>query len=121
MGSEGIINIDQRDFLKEGGKPEEWKGSPEDVLLIGFEISPLGLYRINDKAEYSAVICGTIAQIIRSRYAMPAPLCSPCYKGQGDLDSAANCCQGAYRTYAYSLPPEIWGSSVPGTLMEVIF
>lgn len=93
--------------------------------MIGYRIdleNPQIGFAPDEDQDFSGLILDNFLLVTRSKYAMPAPFCSPCFEMFGDLEAAkSDCCQGAYKTYAYSLPPEIWGSKVPETLMEVIF
>lgn len=60
----------------------------------------------NPDAEYFAIVGEVYTQVLWSRFVQRAPLCSPCYPGQGDLDTAALEGQGFL---VYTLPPAVWG------------
>ena len=67
-------------------------------------------YVADPDAEYQA-ICGEVyTQILSSRYVQRCALCSPCYPGQGDLDSPVG---ERYRHHngfmTFTLPPSVWG------------
>jgi hypothetical protein len=77
--------------------------SSADTYLIGsWKKDENGLYEPDKSGQYAA-ICGEIyTQVVWSNYFQRCQLCSPCYVGQGDLDSL-----GEYQTFA--VPPEISG------------
>ena len=79
---------------------EYWEGST--TWLIGSWIKAKdGLYDYDPNGEYAAIVNESTTQVIFSKYTKKAQLCSPCYPGQGDLDS-----NGEY--LAYDLPPEAY-------------
>jgi len=83
----------------------------EPVYLIGFKNLKLGVrkfdedgYEPDEEAEYSAIVSPTYTQVVRSKYVSRCALCSPCFPGQGDLDTPGE-------FLAYTLPPEVWGDA----------
>ena len=58
-------------------------------------------YKLDRDAEYSAIVGEIYTQVVASKYISLCALCSPCYPGQGDLDTA-----GEYPTRA--LPPGLY-------------
>lgn len=56
-----------------------------------------GQYDIDPNGEYAAIIREDVTQVVYSKYTKKCALCSPCYPGQGDLDS-----KGEF--LAYTLP-----------------
>ena len=77
-----------------------------DCYLIGFERGNDGKYDINTNAEYSAIVGETYCFVHASKWVQRCALCSPCFPGQGDLDS-----KGEF--LAFTLPPEVWGDTEP--------
>ena len=81
----------------------EYESQPSDTILIGAWIKgPDGKYEPDPEGEYSA-ICGEVyTQIVQSKFTKRTALCSPCYPGQGDLDTPGD-------WLAYDLPADIYG------------
>ena len=61
-----------------------------------------GLYDANPDGEYSAIYNPDLntLQVIRSKFKIKCNWCSPCYPGQGDVDTPGD-------VEAYMLPPDI--------------
>lgn len=81
----------------------------DPTYLVGFQVdgnstSNETRYEPDDKEEYSAICTAMYTQVVRSKWVTRVALCSPCFPGQGDLDS-----EGDYLTY--TLPPEVWGKT----------
>lgn len=74
----------------------------EHQVLIGFTETKDGIFEIDPEAEYSAIAWSPYTQVLRSKHTKRCGLCSPCFPGQGDLDS-----EGEYLTY--DLPADVWG------------
>jgi len=74
----------------------------EPTYLIGFKKDEKGDYVLDEKAEYSAIVGQQETQVLRSRYVSRVTLCSPCFPGQGDLDTPGE-------FLAFTLPEEVWG------------
>ena len=55
----------------------------------------------NKETEYSAILGEIYAQVIRSKYYSLCADCSPCYPGQGDLNTKGY-------TPSYQLSPETY-------------
>jgi hypothetical protein len=81
-----------------------WESNGSETYLIGSWIQgDDGRYSPDKTGEYSA-ICGEFyTQVVYSKYTKRTSLCSPCYPGQGDLDS-----EGEY--LVYDLPTELYGN-----------
>jgi hypothetical protein len=60
------------------------------------------LYEPDKSGEYAAIMREDVTQVVWSVYTKRSALCSPCYPGQGDLDTL-----GSFLTY--DLPPDIYG------------
>ena len=87
--------------------------SYNDTYLIGF-IKVDGLWDIDYKAEYSAIVGETYIQVVHSRYVSLAAPCSPCFPYQNDLDT-----EGEF--YTYSLPPDLYDEyDTPLEIIELI-
>lgn len=71
-------------------------------VLIGFAETKDGIFEIDPEAEYSAIVWSPYTQVVRSKHTKRCGLCSPCFPGQGDLDS-----EGEFLTY--DLPPDVYG------------
>ncbi len=98
-----------------------WENNGSETYLIGFaecepddseawyaEIGEHGSFgfKLDPEAEYSA-ICGEInTQVVASEWMAMCAMCSPCYPGQGDLDT-----HGGFPTC--SLPPDMYGDNKP--------
>lgn len=108
------INLDYEDYMAsaEDGEPEddevehdfmEYESQPSDTILIGAWIKDQdGKYEPDPEGEYSA-ICGEVyTQVVQSKFTKRTNLCSPCYPGQGDLDTPGS-------WLAYDLPADIYG------------
>jgi len=82
---------------------EYWEYS--DTFLLGDWIldTNTGLYEPDPQGDYSAIyhVDSNTTQVVYSKYLKKCALCSPCYPGQGDLDTT-----GDY--LAYDLPPELY-------------
>ena len=84
-----------------------WEQVPEHELQGDQVIAWRPVEGDDNEAGYSA-ICGEIyTRVVWSRWTRRCALCSPCYPGQGDLDTP-----GEYLTY--DLPPEVYGDRLPG-------
>jgi hypothetical protein len=67
----------------------------EHTLLIGGWKNINGLWEPDEDAgEYSLLVRGTYTQVVWSKYTARKALCSPCFPGQGDVDT-----DGDYLTY----------------------
>lgn len=81
----------------------------EQDYLIGGWRKVDGFFEPDTDTEYSAIVRAgsNVTQVIHSNWAQPCHKCSPCYPGQGDLDTS-----GDYYL-AYTLPPDVWGNGAP--------
>ena len=71
------------------------KRKPNTTTLYYDFKESLGFYIIPDKkSPYSMIVGEIYSQIIRSRYYTLSAMCSPCFPGQGDLDTI-----GIYKAY----------------------
>lgn len=87
----------------------------ESEYLIGNWIKAEdGKYDPDTTGEYAAIaLCGSnVVQVVWSKYATRCALCSPCYPGQGDLDSIGE-------FLAYDLPIEIYGEFRENTNAQI--
>lgn len=102
------IDIDFEEHLKECSKEYHDDCYYNDCpsYIIGYKKDEKGDFVPDTASEFSAIVNGNenTTQVTRSRWASRVALCSPCYPGQGDLDTS-----GEY--LAYSLPPDIWGDT----------
>jgi len=112
------INLDYNAHCAECKKEYHddcWEDSSADTLLIGFihcayddpdawyRFLPSTAYKPDPAADFTA-ICGEInTQVIASKWAARCALCSPCYPGQGDLETPGP-------QLAYCLPPTLFDS-----------
>jgi hypothetical protein len=77
--------------------PESFGG---EVLIGSWEKDRKeGLYRPDRKGEFAAIVGVTYTQVVWSRATKKVNLCSPCYPGQGDLDTVGE-------FLAYDLPED---------------
>lgn len=90
------IDVDYETVLEEVGENyeelEEWE---RGTTLLGFAKGEDGLYDVDEKEEFAAILRETVVQIVKSPVTEKCALCSPCYPDQGDLSS-----KGDYLTYA---------------------
>ena len=105
------IDLDYEAFLEENSDVEEedfpeYESNGDSTYLIGNWLKDeSGKYYPDPDGEYAA-ICGEIyTQVVFSKYTKLCALCSPCYPGQGDLDSV-----GEFLTY--NLPADLIGNLV---------
>jgi hypothetical protein len=101
------IDIGFEEHLKECSKEYHDDCYYDDCpsYIIGYKKDEKGEFVPDLTAEFSAIVNGNenTTQVTRSKWASRVRLCSPCYPGQGDLDTS-----GEY--LAYTLPPSAWGS-----------
>lgn len=106
------IDLDYEDYINEtiNNDPEGDNYEANDpTILIGFiKCKPnekdIVEYEPDTDAEYSAICSDQYTQIVRSKWVSRTTLCSPCFPGQGDLDTA-----GDFLTF--TLPPGVFGSA----------
>ncbi len=84
----------------------------EPTYLIGFKKNDKDEYVLDESAEYSAIVGPQYTQVLASKYASRCKLCSPCFPGQGDLDTP-----GEY--LAFTLPPEVFGEGEHLPIVEL--
>jgi len=97
----------------------DWESNGDETLLFGFVSCDIDnpaawfaytgqhgsfAFRPDENAEYSAISNVPYTQIVRSRWAARCMRCSPCYPGQGDLDTPGS------DYLAYCLPPSMFDS-----------
>lgn len=116
-------NVDSEEYA---GEPEALEAAAEEyanrqlenwesdcMILVGDWVqvdtdhNGYPVYDINEEGEngWAGIYrrdSGNILQVLWSKFAMMAHYCSPCYPGQGDLDTPGD----AY--LAYCLPPDEW-------------
>ncbi len=102
--SSNSVDLDYEEFLKSNPTQEELDSyeSYSPTVLIGDWIKRKGKYQPKKSGEYSAIVREDVTQVVLSKYTRYCALCSPCYPGQGDLDS-----QGKF--LAYTLPSDLIG------------
>lgn len=116
------INLDWEAHLAECSAEDHdccWSNDGTDTLLIGFrecevdrETTWFGKpdadgkrgYEPDPEARYSAIVGEAYTQVVVSLWTMLVRPCSPCYPGQGDLDSP----DPEHGLVAYSLPPDLY-------------
>lgn len=103
----GAIDLDFENHLLECKNEyhDDCWYSDESTYLIGFKKGRDGKWAPDRKAEWSAIVNGGghyTTQVVRSRWYAMSHYCSPCYPGQGDLNTP-----GALK--AYAPPPDIFG------------
>jgi len=109
------IDLDYIEHCKECSNEEhdECYEEYEATYLIGYYWdTATEQYEIDDSAEYSAIVSVPYTQVTHSKYVSKSNLCSPCYPGQGDLDTPGE-------FLAFTLPPEIWGSTEHLEIIEI--
>jgi hypothetical protein len=81
------INLTYEEFASCTEELENWEYSPSDTWLIGGWIKNEGQFEPDKDSEYSAIVGEICTQVVWSKSTRRCALCSPCYPGQGDLDS----------------------------------
>lgn len=79
--------------------------APEErgtTLIGGWKETVDGQYEPDTDSEYSAIVGDFYTQVLWSRHTKRVSLCSPCYPGQGDLESDGD-------QLAFDLPPDLVG------------
>jgi hypothetical protein len=102
---ENAIDLAWEDHLEECKEEDHDFCGPEErgTVLIGFKEVD-GMFEVDETAEYSAIVGEIYTQVVRSKYISRCNGCSPCYPGQGDLDTEGN-------FLTYTLPPDVWGET----------
>lgn len=83
--------------------------SPNYVLIGSWKKDEDGKYTQDEEGEYAAIVDLDqfyTTQVVWSKYTKRVKLCSPCFPGQGDLDSP-----DPKGCLAYDLPPDVYGES----------
>lgn len=108
------IDIGFEEHCKECKNEEhdECYNSDEPTYTIGFRKNAEGKYEPDPEAEYSAIVGAQYTQIVQSKYISRAALCSPCFPGQGDLDTPGE-------FMVYNLPPDVWGQREHLEIVEI--
>jgi hypothetical protein len=104
--SSNSIDLDYEEFLSENPTEEEieFYESDNSTYLIGDWLKDdNGKYYPDQTGEYAAITGEIYTQVVFSKVTKRVRLCSPCYPGQGDLDS-----DGDY--LAYNLPLDLIGN-----------
>lgn len=78
-----------------------YESDGDTYLIGGWKQDENGLYEPDQSSEYSAIIRYDVTQVVWSQHTTHAPLCSPCYPGQADVNPDYD---GEY--LAYTLPHE---------------
>lgn len=82
---------------------EFWDSSTDTILIGSWRKDSEGKYEPDPTGEYAAIVGEIYTQVVYSKVTKRCALCSPCYPGQGDLESA-----GEFLTY--DLPADMYGS-----------
>lgn len=83
---------------------DQWESTGDDTILIGsWKKDRHGKYYPDSKGDYAAIVGEVYCQVVFSKTTKLCRLCSPCYPGQGDLNS-----DGDFLTY--DLPAELYGT-----------
>ena len=73
-----------------------------NTVLIGDWIKDKdGKYTHKPEGEYAAIVNEIYTQVVFSKYTKRCALCSPCFPGQGDIDTPGD-------FLSYDLPPEAY-------------
>lgn len=100
-----FIDLTWEEHLKEcKNKDHDFCGPQEtDRCLFGSWIKKKGLYQPKRGGLYAAIYNTdhNTVQVVKSRFAIQCNRCSPCYPGQGDVDTPGD-------LWAYCLPPELF-------------
>lgn len=78
-----------------------WESQGDETVLIGKWKKSRGKYAPDKSGDFAAIVNEVYAQVVWSKTTKRVALCSPCYPGQGDLDSA-----GDY--LAFDFPAEMY-------------
>lgn len=79
-----------------------WESTGTETSLVGaWKEDSDGLYEPDKDGEFSAIMGEIYTQVVWSKHTRRCALCSPCYPGQGDLDTP-----GAFLTY--DVPPDMY-------------
>jgi hypothetical protein len=102
------IDLDYEEYIKDLSEEEieeidDWDGSESTLLIGDWKKDEQGLYEPDKEGEYSAIVNESTTQVVWSKFTKRCALCSPCYPGQGDLDTPGE-------WLAYTLPPDLIGN-----------
>jgi hypothetical protein len=99
------INLDFEAHLAECPNEDHdfcWETQGTETLLLGaWKKDENGLYEPDKSGEYSAIMSEIYTQVVWSKHTKRCALCSPCYPGQGDLDTS-----GEFLTF--DVPPDLY-------------
>ena len=99
------IDLDYEEFLKsnpDNQSVESWESYNSTYIIGSWIKNEDGTYSPDKTKEYAAIVSEVYTQVVYSKYTRRCQLCSPCYPGQGDLDS-----EGKFLTYC--LPDDLMG------------
>lgn len=82
---------------------EMWDASNSTYLIGDWRKDKDGLYEPEPTGDYAAIVGEVYTQVVFSHNVRRCSLCSPCYPGQGDLES-----EGDFLTY--DLPADMYDS-----------
>lgn len=94
---EGLTDEELQDTL------ENWDSSQDTILIGQWRKDEDGKYAPDETGDYAAIVGEVYTQVVFSHNIKRCALCSPCYPGQGDLDS-----EGEFLTY--DLPADMYDS-----------
>lgn len=83
---------------------EDWDSSQDTILIGKWRKDSNGQYEPDPSGEYAAIVGEVYTQVVFSKVTKRCALCSPCYPGQGDLDTP-----GDFLTY--DLPADVYGEA----------
>lgn len=82
---------------------EFWESGQDTILIGAWTKDSDGKYMPDESGEYAAIVGEIYTQVVYSKVTKRCALCSPCYPGQGDLEST-----GEFLTY--DLPADMYGN-----------
>ena len=85
---------------------ENWESQGDTILIGDWEKDKDGLWDATKDGEkgFSAIVGEIYTQVVWSKWTKRVALCSPCYPGQGDLDTPGD-------WLAFDLPPDMYGEN----------
>lgn len=112
------INLSYEQAVLDGCGEDEWDSMAGGDSLIGFIQCSVddpdayisissdsgdteAVFKPDPKASFSAIVSNNanVAQVVSSKYVKGCGYCSPCYPGQGDLDTVGG-------VFSYAVPPD---------------
>jgi hypothetical protein len=100
---EHIKYMEPEEIEEEENEFDGWDSSNSTLLIGSWKKDEKGLYEPDKEGEYAAIVNESTTQVVWSKFTKRCALCSPCYPGQGDLDTPGE-------WLAYTLPPDLIGN-----------